>query len=137
MPYSKTTWVEGTTPITAVRLNNIEDGIAAIWTPFFDNQIHPRYHVETSDGGAIMWRASDTIYGTSTANANFIVGIQDTAHAHRYLVGVVHFQRESYLQWTTIAGAELSCVTNTLGTISVMGLAGQSRFTVIGIGGLN
>jgi hypothetical protein len=90
---------------------------------------------EDTDGSLVMQRASSALYGTATANGNFLISIQDTAHAHNYMIGIGHFQANSYFNFTILASNVLTSVTNTLGTISVSGLAGTPKFTIHGLGG--
>jgi hypothetical protein len=128
------------TPITADALNNIENGIFNNDQLTSDHEIRlgkvegnraKIYH--DTDGSLIMDRASVSIYGTNTYNANFIVGIQDTAHSGKYIVAVAHFQKNSILELTTIVAKTLTYVTNTLGTITVSGLSGDPKYTIIGL----
>lgn len=45
MGYTKTTWVDGTTPaINATNLNNIEDGIARVSVSSTTDNTLPRFH---------------------------------------------------------------------------------------------
>lgn len=142
------------TPITASALNNIEDGIADHDTIITDhetrldtaepkittlqNDIYTNRNVpmvyHSDDGALIMQRAGNYLYGTATSNGNFLVSVIDTAHAHYWIVGIVHYQNNDYLNFTKIAGNQLTVVTNTLGTISVSGLAGTARFVIQRLG---
>jgi cyclophilin family peptidyl-prolyl cis-trans isomerase len=98
----------------------------------------PTVYIDT-DGSFLMQRASMAIYGTYTPNANFLITVQDTAHSHRYIMILAHWQYNDIFECTTIAngtGADtLTYIQNTLGTLSVNGLAGAPRFAIQGLSG--
>jgi hypothetical protein len=93
----------------------------------------PNIYAEQGDGAFIMQRASNSIYGKLSPNANFLVSVTDTAYSTRYLVFVVHWQYMEILSIHMLAQATLGVVQNTMGTISVSGLAGQAYFTFMGL----
>lgn len=138
------------TPIVAENLNNIEDwitnadpNITSYGTRLTtaENNINkkPSVYIDTV-GGLIMQRASSAIYGTSYSNANFLVAVQDMGHSFRFVIGLVHWQYNEILSWTTmklsVPPDELSVATNTIGTIDITGLAGTPRYTIQGLSGL-
>jgi hypothetical protein len=133
---TRLTTAEGTITSHGTRITDVEADMTTVWGELFTNPYEiPRTHIDY-DGALIMQRASDKLYGTNVANANFLIGVQDTQHAHNYIIGVGHYQNNSYFVFTKLAGNVLTYVTNTLGTISVTGGVGPYKFTVIGIGGL-
>jgi hypothetical protein len=132
------TVVEAGTPLNSSNLNKIEDGVSNHDTRITkaETDILKRLmFYQDVNGSAVMSRASIAIYGTDLANANFLVAIQDTAHSHNYIIGVAHFQLNSFFKFTEIARNVLTYVTNTLGTITISGQSGQTKFTIIGLSG--
>jgi hypothetical protein len=106
-----------------------------LWGEIFTNEyLIPRTYHDT-DGALVMQRASNALYGVATANANFLVSIIDSNHAHYFIVGIVHYQHNDYLNFTKIAGNQLTVVTNTIGTISVGGNSGTPKFVIQRLGG--
>jgi len=133
------------TPITADKLNNIENGISANDSAIaslqstdtsYDGRLDKlesditRRYVDT-DGSLVMQRASTYFYGNTTTNSSYLVSIIDTGHSMKYIIGVVKFQNNSINEVTTIVAKTLTFVTNTLGTITVSGLSGTPRFTIV------
>lgn len=133
------------TPITADKLNNMESGIAANDTAIaalqstdtaYDTRLDKlegditRRYVDT-DGSLVMQRASSYFYGNTTTNSSYLVSIIDTGHSMKYIIAVVKFQNNSINEVTTIVAKTLTFVTNTLGTITVSGLSGTPRYTIL------
>jgi hypothetical protein len=133
------------TPLTADKFNNMESGIAANDSAIaalqstdsgygtrlntLESDITRRY-VDT-DGNLVMQRASNHFYLNPTTNSSYLVSIIDTGHSMKYIIGVVKFQNNSINEVTTIVAKTLTFVTNTLGTITVSGLSGTPRFTIV------
>lgn len=65
MPYTKTTWVDNTTAITAARLNNMEDGIESANDIVPDNQ---------GEVGQVLTKTSDGTQWAEAGNAPFVSG---------------------------------------------------------------
>jgi hypothetical protein len=128
------------TPITAAALNNMENGISNNDTSIIsllsragklETDITRHYISNDSSGAGLLTNASAYLMGTTTANANFLLAIQDTGHAGKYIIAVGHFQKDSICEFTTIVAKTLTYLYNTIGTVTVNGLSGDARFTVI------
>jgi hypothetical protein len=84
---------------------------------------YPQRFTRTSDG------TYDTLVpapGTVTQS-----GTPITANAGKYIIAVGHFQKDSICEFTTIVAKTLTYLYNTIGTVTVNGLSGDARFTVI------
>lgn len=140
------------TPLTAEKFNHIEDALVdqdgRITTNAgaindLDGRLDTaestlaskvaKYYTDT-DGSIVMQRASTALAGTIYPNGNFLIGIQDTAHAQQYIIAIAHFQANSNFRFTVLASNVLTAVTNTLGTIAVSGNSGTPKFTIIHLG---
>lgn len=133
------------TPITAENMNNIENWIAGADPSITsygtrlntaETNISKKLNVYIdTDGTYLMRRACDFLYGSRTPNANFLISVQDTEHAQHYLILAAHYQDNSHFGCTILFQNTLTYVQNTVGTLSISGLAGTPRFAVIGLSG--
>jgi hypothetical protein len=58
MPYTKTTWVTGTTPISAANMNNFEDGINNLWYPLTVTSTGNRTLILADDGKLVEFTST-------------------------------------------------------------------------------
>ena len=96
-----------------------------------------RFYDTTGDGSYLLRLATKDFYGTSTANANVLISITDSEHAHYYLILVAHFQDGSYNNVTKLAGNVLTYQPNTLGSIMISGNVGLPKIRVFDLGSAN
>lgn len=96
-----------------------------------------RFYETSGDGAYVLRLATKEFYGTSTANANVLVSVTDSEHAHNYLILVAHFQDGSYNNVTKLAGNVLTYATNTLGSIIISGNVGLPKIKVYDLGSGN